>query len=50
MRNTRLPVSERGHLNHDRQRLEHEDTADDHQEQLLLDEDGDRPERSAEGK
>ena len=49
IRKTRLPVS----LNEatwidDRQRLEHEDAADDHQQQLLLDQDRDGAERGAE--
>ena len=46
---TRLPGElERADLDDDRQRLEHEHAADDHEEELLLDEQRDRAERAAE--
>ncbi len=46
---TRLPGHlERADLDDDGQRFEHEDAADERQQELLLDQDGDRAQRAAE--
>ena len=50
IRKTRLPGQlERGHLDDDREGLDHEDAAHHRQQDLLADQHGDGPERAAQG-